>query len=56
MGITNNMQAEIRAIKEAVTYCNAYKTREVIIETDSLVSMRMIKTKWKISWHFEEEI
>lgn len=54
--ITTNMKAEIRAIKEAVRYCKVCKIRDVIIEIDFLVSMKMIKTEWKIPWHSEEDI
>lgn len=56
MGITTNMQVEIREITEVMTYCNECISKEVIIETDSLVAMKMIKSEWRIPWHLEEEI
>lgn len=56
MGNATNMQPEIRAIKEAVTNCKAHEIREVIIESDSLITTKMIKAEWKIPWYMEDEI
>lgn len=53
MSNATNMQAKIGAIKEAVTYCKEHKIREVILETDSLVAMKILKTEWEIPWHIE---
>lgn len=47
MGIKSNMQAEIIAVLEAIIYCNKHKIRGVIIKTDFLVIIKMIK-KWRI--------
>ncbi|XP_047267409.1 uncharacterized protein LOC124897848 [Capsicum annuum] len=45
---TTNMEAEITTIAEALTYCQAQNIKGVTIETDSLISQKMIQDQWKI--------
>lgn len=55
-GIKTNLQAKIKTVTKAVTYCKTYKIRGITIETDSIVVMKMIKKEWQIPWHVGEQI
>jgi len=54
VGTTTNTEAEAVAIHEALEYCWENRLREVIIETDSLCLMKMIRGLWKIPWDLAE--
>lgn len=51
IGIKMNLQAEIKAVTEAVAYCKSCNMRGVTVEIDSLVVMKMIKREWHKEWH-----
>lgn len=48
MSIKSNMQAEIIAILKAIIYCNKHTIRGVIIKTNFLVVMKIVKKEWRI--------
>ncbi|XP_049375474.1 uncharacterized protein LOC125840545 [Solanum verrucosum] len=50
------MEAEIVAILKALRYCKIKKINKVLIETDSLGVIKMIRNEWKIPWNQEEEM
>ncbi|KAK4730438.1 hypothetical protein R3W88_023426 [Solanum pinnatisectum] len=54
VGTTTNTKAEAVAIHEALEYCWENRLRKVIIETDSLYLMKMIRGLWKIPWDLVE--
>ncbi|WMV57985.1 hypothetical protein MTR67_051370 [Solanum verrucosum] len=56
IGIRTNMEAEIVAILKALRYCKIKKINKVLIETDSLGVIKMIRNEWKIPWNQEEEM
>lgn len=49
-----NIQAEARAILEAVRYCAIEEHSTKILEIDSLVILNIIKKVWKIPWELAE--
>lgn len=56
IGTTTNIEAEARAIHEAIKYCQSQNIQNVSIETDSLVVKNIIKEAWKIPWQIAENI
>ncbi|KAH0636380.1 hypothetical protein KY290_036818 [Solanum tuberosum] len=48
VGNTTNFEAESLAIYESFEYCWEKQLREVIIETDSLTLVKMIRGQWKL--------
>ncbi|KAK4737990.1 hypothetical protein R3W88_001687 [Solanum pinnatisectum] len=43
IGITANMEAELRAILEAIKYCVAKKVEKLIVESYSLLMVKIMK-------------
>ncbi|KAF3682517.1 hypothetical protein FXO38_01257 [Capsicum annuum] len=56
IGETSNVEAEITTIVEALTYCQVQNIKGLTIETDSLVSQKMIQDQWKIPWELVEKV
>ncbi|KAH0669078.1 hypothetical protein KY289_023571 [Solanum tuberosum] len=50
------MEVELVAILKALKYCKIKKINKVLIETDSLGVIKMIRNKWKIPWNQAEEM
>ncbi|KAH0756909.1 hypothetical protein KY290_020402 [Solanum tuberosum] len=55
IGITTNVEAEMRAIPEAIPYCGNKKMRKIILESDSLLMVKIINEAWKVPWVIAEE-
>ncbi|WMV13941.1 hypothetical protein MTR67_007326 [Solanum verrucosum] len=55
IGITTNVEAEMRAILEAIRYCVNKKMRKIILESDSLLMIKIINEAWKVPWVIAEE-
>ncbi|KAK4736948.1 hypothetical protein R3W88_000645 [Solanum pinnatisectum] len=56
MDIKTKMEAETRAILNALRYCRTHDIKKVIMETDSLVLTNIIRHEWKAPWKQAEEI
>ncbi|KAH0781476.1 hypothetical protein KY290_001074 [Solanum tuberosum] len=54
IGITTNMEAELRAILEGIKYCVAKKVEKLIVESDSLLIVKIIKEVWKVPWELAD--
>ncbi|KAH0712341.1 hypothetical protein KY285_007894 [Solanum tuberosum] len=54
LGIATNMEAEAKAVLEALKYCIRKKLNQVQLETDSLVLKNMISRNWRIPWELVE--
>ncbi|KAK6789098.1 hypothetical protein RDI58_012897 [Solanum bulbocastanum] len=54
IGITTSVEAELRAILEAIKYCVAKKVEKLIVESDSLLMMKIIKEVWKVPWELAD--
>ncbi|KAH0637696.1 hypothetical protein KY289_037611 [Solanum tuberosum] len=54
VGNTTNIEIESLAIYESFKYCWEKQVREVIIETDSLTLVKMLRGQWKIPWELVE--
>ncbi|KAK4736468.1 hypothetical protein R3W88_000165 [Solanum pinnatisectum] len=48
------MEAEAKAILEALKYCIRKKLNQVQLETDSLVLKNIINRNWRIPWELVE--
>ncbi|KAH0709462.1 hypothetical protein KY284_010889 [Solanum tuberosum] len=55
IGITTNVEAEIRAILEAIGYCVNKKMKKIILESDMLLMVKIINEAWKMPWVIVEE-
>ncbi|KAK6784166.1 hypothetical protein RDI58_017620 [Solanum bulbocastanum] len=54
LGQTNNVQAEARAILEALRYWVTTVDAEKVLETDSLTMINFIKGVWRVPWEISE--
>ncbi|WMV24639.1 hypothetical protein MTR67_018024 [Solanum verrucosum] len=54
LGITTNMEAEAKALWEALQYCIRSQLNNIQLETDSLVLKNMIYRNWRIPWELAE--
>lgn len=50
IGITTNVEAEMRAILEATKFCVENDINHIVIESDSLLMVKVINKVWKVSW------
>lgn len=50
LGISTNMYAETRGVKEALTYCVEHGWDYIQVETDSLALMNILNKKWQVPW------
>ncbi|KAH0778130.1 hypothetical protein KY290_004557 [Solanum tuberosum] len=55
IGITTNVEAEMRVILEAIRYCVNKKMRKIILESDSLLMVKIINEAWKVPWVIAQE-
>ncbi|KAH0781860.1 hypothetical protein KY290_001458 [Solanum tuberosum] len=56
IGITTNMEAELRALWEGLKYCKEQGFNQIMLETDSLSLKNMIKQNWRVPWVLAERI
>ncbi|KAH0651617.1 hypothetical protein KY285_031747 [Solanum tuberosum] len=56
IGEATNMEAEVRAVWEALKYCISQRMSNVHMDTDSLILKNMIVKNWKIPWEFAEKM
>lgn len=50
IGYTTNVEVEMRAILEALRYCVTKEIKKIIIESDSLLMVNIIKRIWRVPW------
>ncbi|WMV38798.1 hypothetical protein MTR67_032183 [Solanum verrucosum] len=56
IGIRTNMEAETMAILKSLRYCKIKKINKVLIETDSLGVIKMIRNEWTIPSNHAKEM
>ncbi|KAH0669829.1 hypothetical protein KY289_024322 [Solanum tuberosum] len=54
IGVTTNMEAEARAILEALKVCTEKGLQNVILEKNSLCMMNFLRGLWKIPWEMAD--
>ncbi|KAH0715007.1 hypothetical protein KY284_007912 [Solanum tuberosum] len=54
IGVTTNVEAEMRAIVEAVRYYVRVGIRKIVIESDSILMVKIINGIWKVPWEIAE--
>jgi len=54
IGVTTNVEAEMKAIVEAVRYCVRVGIRKIVIESDSILMVKIINGIWKVPWEIAE--
>ncbi|KAH0745918.1 hypothetical protein KY285_007575 [Solanum tuberosum] len=56
IGISNNLIAEVVAIRLGLEYCRIHNLLPLILETDSLATMKMIEGAWHRPWEVTMEV
>ncbi|KAH0679660.1 hypothetical protein KY284_020745 [Solanum tuberosum] len=56
IGEATNMEAEVRAMWEALTFCIRQRYNFIQLETDSLAVKNMIVKNWRIPWSISERM
>lgn len=54
IGEATNMEAEARALLEALRYCKTHRMEDVTFETDSLSFKNIVQRVWRIPWELAE--
>ncbi|KAK4711086.1 hypothetical protein R3W88_005599 [Solanum pinnatisectum] len=55
IGQTTNVEAEMKAILEALKYCVSKEVRRLVIESDSLLMVNIINKTWRVPWELAEQ-
>ncbi|KAH0690096.1 hypothetical protein KY289_017454 [Solanum tuberosum] len=56
IGISNNLIAEVVAIRLRLEYCRIHNLLPLILENDSLAAMKMIEGAWHRPWEVTMEV
>ncbi|KAH0711960.1 hypothetical protein KY289_007919 [Solanum tuberosum] len=56
IGLSNNLIAEVVAIRLGLEYCRIHNLLPLILETDSLAAMKMIEGAWHRPWEVTMEV